>query len=138
VDVIPKRVSRSLLEPAMRLPQPVRLICREDTADRLLADLSARRLKMVLSDGPIGTAVEFEGFNHLLGECGVCFLAMESLRSAMPRDESFSSQCGDNEVWMPMHLLRLSYYFAYNSNFGSSDPGRSVPCRSRSPTWRSA
>jgi len=79
VDVIPKRVARSLLEPAMRLPQPVRLICREDKADRLLADLSARRLDMVLSDGPIGTAVGFEGFNHLLGECGVCFLAAESV-----------------------------------------------------------
>src|SRR5436190_21528636 len=79
VDVIPKLVARSLLEPAMRLPQPVRLVCREDKADRLLADLSARRLDMVLSDGPIATAVGFEGFNHLLGECGVCFFAAERL-----------------------------------------------------------
>ena len=79
VDVIPKLVARSLLEPAMRLPQPVRLICREDKGDRLLADLSARRLDMVLSDGPIATAVGFEGFNHLLGECGVCFFAAERL-----------------------------------------------------------
>ena len=79
VDVIPKRVARSLLEPALRLPQPVRLICREDKADRLLADWSARRLDMVLSDGPIATAVGFEGFNHLLGECGVCFFAAEQL-----------------------------------------------------------
>ena len=79
VDVIPKPVARRLLEPALRLPQPVRLICREDKADRLLADLSARRLDMVLSDGPIGTAVGFKGFNHLLGECGVCFFAAPSL-----------------------------------------------------------
>ncbi|HEX5241646.1 MAG TPA: LysR substrate-binding domain-containing protein [Tepidisphaeraceae bacterium] len=79
VDVIPKPVARLLLEPAMRLPQPVRLICREDKADRLLADLSARRLDMVLSDGPIRTAVGFQGFNHLLGECGVCFFAAPKL-----------------------------------------------------------
>jgi LysR family transcriptional activator of nhaA len=85
VDVIPKLVARSLLEPAMRLPQPVRLVCREDKADRLLADLSARRVDMVLSDGPIATAVGFEGFNHLLGECGVCFFAVERLAKRYAR-----------------------------------------------------
>ena len=75
VDVIPKPVARRLLEPAMQLTQAVRLTCREDKADRLLADLAARRLDVILSDGPIGTAMGFEGFNHLLGECGVCFFA---------------------------------------------------------------
>src|SRR5687768_8105378 len=34
LDVIPKPVVRQLLEPALRLPQPVRLICREDKAER--------------------------------------------------------------------------------------------------------
>jgi LysR family transcriptional activator of nhaA len=81
VDVIPKPVARRLLEPAMRLDQAVRLTCREDKADRLLADLAARRLDMVLSDGPIGTAMGFEGFNHLLGECGVCFFASRAVAS---------------------------------------------------------
>ena len=75
VDVIPKPVARRLLEPAIRLAQAVRLTCREDKADRLLADLAARRLDVILGDGPIGTAMGFEGFNHLLGECGVCFFA---------------------------------------------------------------
>lgn len=74
VDVIPKTVVRLLLEPALRLP--VRLICREDKADRLLLDLAARRLDIVLSDAPIGTAVEVQGFSHLLGECGVTFFAV--------------------------------------------------------------
>jgi LysR family transcriptional activator of nhaA len=41
LDAIPKPVVRRLLDPALRLPQPVRLICREDKADRLLADLAA-------------------------------------------------------------------------------------------------
>jgi LysR family transcriptional activator of nhaA len=75
VDVIPKTVARLLLEPALRLEQPVRLICREDKSDRLLLDLAARRLDIVLSDAPIGTAVEVQGFSHLLGECGVTFFA---------------------------------------------------------------
>jgi len=85
LDVIPKPVVRQLLEPALRLPQPLRLICREDKADRLLADLAARRTDMVLSDAPIGTAVQVEGFNHLLGESGVSFFASAELAKRLKR-----------------------------------------------------
>jgi LysR family transcriptional activator of nhaA len=85
VDVIPKTVVRLLLTPALRLAQPVRLICREDKADRLLLDLAARRLDIVLSDAPIGNAVEVQGFNHLLGECGVTFFAAPAVASKVRR-----------------------------------------------------
>ncbi|MCC6423926.1 MAG: transcriptional activator NhaR [Phycisphaerales bacterium] len=85
VDVIPKTVARQLLEPALHLPQPVRLVCREDKADRLLADLAARRTDMVLSDGPIGTAVQIQGHNHLLGDSGVSFFAREDLAKRYKR-----------------------------------------------------
>ena len=79
LDAIPKPVVRRLLEPALKLSQPVRLVCREDKADRLLADLAARRTDVVLSDSPIGTAVQVRGFNHLLGESGVSFFATDEL-----------------------------------------------------------
>jgi LysR family transcriptional activator of nhaA len=89
VDVIPKTLVHRLLAPVLRLPQSVHLICREDKGDRLLADLSARRFDVVLSDGPIGTAVQLRGYNHLLGECGVSFFATPSLadryRRGFPR-----------------------------------------------------
>lgn len=79
LDAIPKPMVRQLLEPALHLPQPVRLICREDKADRLLSDLAARRTDVVLSDAPIGNAVQVEGFNHLLGESGISFFASKAL-----------------------------------------------------------
>src|SRR5687768_649917 len=85
LDVIPKIVIRQLLEPALRLSQPVRLICREDKADRLLADLAARRTDVVLSDAPIGTAVHVQGFNHLLGESSVSFFATTNLATRLKR-----------------------------------------------------
>ena len=85
LDVIPKIVVRQMLEPALRLAQPVRLICREDKADRLLADLAARRTDVVLSDAPIGTAVQLQGFNHLLGESGVSFFATAELATRLKR-----------------------------------------------------
>lgn len=77
LDVIPKPLARQLLAPAMELDQPVRLICREDKSDRLLADLAARRTEVVLSDAPIGTAVQVQGYHHLLGECGVSFFGTD-------------------------------------------------------------
>ena len=86
LDVIPKPVVRQLLEPALRLTQPVRLICREDKADRLLSDLAARRTDMVLSDAPIGTGVHVQGFNHLLGESGVSFFASKELAPRLKRN----------------------------------------------------
>lgn len=79
VDVIPKRVVRYLLEPALKLKPAVRLICREDKADRLLADLASRRVDVVISDAPIGTGVHVQGHNRLLIECGVSFLATREL-----------------------------------------------------------
>jgi LysR family transcriptional activator of nhaA len=79
LDVIPKPVARQLLAPAQKLAEPVRLICREDTSDRLLTDLATRRTDVVLSDAPIGTAVQLKAFNHLLGESGVSFFATAEL-----------------------------------------------------------
>ncbi len=85
VDIIPKRVVRHLLEPALNLKPAVRLICREDKADRLLADLAARRVDVVISDAPIGTGVHIQGHNHLLAECGVSFLATRALAAKYRR-----------------------------------------------------
>ncbi len=85
LDVIPKIVVRELLDPVLRLPQPVRLICREDKADRLLADLAARRTDVVLSDAPIGTAININGFNHLLGESGVSFFASKEVAARLKK-----------------------------------------------------
>jgi LysR family transcriptional activator of nhaA len=79
LDLLPKPVVRRVLEPALKLPQPVRLICREDKADRLLADLAARRIDIVISDSPIGAAAYGQGFNHMLGESGLAFFATPDL-----------------------------------------------------------
>jgi LysR family transcriptional activator of nhaA len=85
LDVIPKSVVYRLLEPALKLPQPIRIVCREDKSDRLLADLAARRFDVVLSDGPIGTAMQVRGFNHLLAETGITFFASPSLGAKLAR-----------------------------------------------------
>src|SRR4051812_5882025 len=98
-DVIPKRVVRRLLEPALALKPGIRLICKEDTSGRLLADLAEGRLDVVLSDAPIGTGIHVQGFNHLLSECGTSFLAKKSL--AMKYRRGFPKSLDGAPVLLP-------------------------------------
>lgn len=89
LDVIPKTVVYKLLEPALNLPGGVSIVCREDKSDRLVTDLAARRYDVVLSDSPIGTALQVRGFNHMLGECGVSLFSeaksAKRLRAGFPK-----------------------------------------------------
>lgn len=88
-DVVPKRVARALLDPALHLEAPVRLVCREDRPERLLAALAVHELDVVLTDAPVPGNVRVKAFNHELGECGVTFLATPALakthRAGFPR-----------------------------------------------------
>ena len=74
VDVMPKSIAHWLIEPALRLDERVRLVCREATPEQLLAQLSVQTLDVVLSDAPIAPGVKVRAYNHLLGETGVSFL----------------------------------------------------------------
>lgn len=84
-DVLPKAVAYRLIEPALHLPEPIQVICREDRPDRLLTELAAHELDVILSDAPIGPTVRVRAFNHLLGECGVTFFGDARLASAHRR-----------------------------------------------------
>ena len=74
-DVVPKLVAYRLIEPALHLPEPVRVVCREGTPESLLAELAVHRLDVVLSDGPIPPTSRVKAYNHQLGSCGVTFMA---------------------------------------------------------------
>ncbi len=87
-DVLPKTIAFRLIEPALRLRTPLHLICREDRPDHLLADLAVHDVDVVLSDAPASPAANIRAFNHLLGECGVSFLAprkLAFLKKGFPR-----------------------------------------------------
>ena len=53
VDVLPKSITHRILDPALQMSEPVRMICREADLDTLLAELAVHRLDLVLSDRPI-------------------------------------------------------------------------------------
>jgi LysR family transcriptional activator of nhaA len=84
-DVIPKLIAHRLLHPVLELGEPVRLVCREDKPDRLLAELAVHGLDLVLADAPLGPTHKIKAFNHLLGECGVTFFGSVPLVRAHRR-----------------------------------------------------
>jgi LysR family transcriptional regulator, transcriptional activator of nhaA len=78
-DQMPKLIVYRLLEPALVLDEAVRLVCVEGKSEQLLTDLALHRLDVVLTDAPLGPAPRVRAFNHLLGECGITFFAVEAL-----------------------------------------------------------
>lgn len=82
-DVVPKSIAHQLLAPVLRLPEPIRLICREDRLERLLADLAVHRLDMVLADRPMPSDMGVKGYSHPLGECDVAFFASRDLAARL-------------------------------------------------------
>lgn len=83
VDVLPKSIAHRLLGPALRMPDAVRMVCREATIDTLLAELAVHRLDLVLADRPVPSTVSARAFSHKLGECAVSFLAAGPLRARL-------------------------------------------------------
>lgn len=78
-DVVPKAIAYQLLAPALTLPEPVKLVCREDRLEQLAAELSIHRLDMVLADRPLPANMDIKGYSHPLGDCGIVFMAARSL-----------------------------------------------------------
>src|SRR5688572_6614771 len=91
-DVLPKEIAQRLLAPAMRLGQPVRITCHEGTLERLVARLAMHELDVVISDAPASPTLNVRAYNHLLGSCGITWMATPaiaaSLRRGFPRSLS--------------------------------------------------
>jgi LysR family transcriptional activator of nhaA len=85
-DVLPKEIAFKLIEPALRLPEHVRVLCREAGLDRLVAELTLHELDVVLSDAPITPSLNIRAYSHPLGDCGVVFMGTHDLtRQYRPR-----------------------------------------------------
>ena len=82
-DVLPKFIASQLLEPAYDLDASVRVTCHEGKLDQLLSDMALYNLDLVLADAPVGTATRVRAYNHLLGECGIIFVATRSLADGL-------------------------------------------------------
>ncbi|MGE8185977.1 transcriptional activator NhaR [Pseudomonas sp. NPDC086278] len=85
-DVVPKSIVYRLIAPTMELSEPLRITCREDKLERLLADLAIQRLDLVISDSPMPSHLDIKGYSQKLGECGISFFATAELAAQYGQD----------------------------------------------------
>ncbi len=105
VDVVPKLIVRRLLQPALALPEPHRLVCHEDSHERLLAELALHSLDIVISDAPVPPGSNIRAFNHLLGETGVSFFGTRALVNTYKR--GFPASLTGAPLLLPLEGLTL-------------------------------
>lgn len=82
-DSVPKAIAYRLLEPALKLAEPVRMVCREGRLAPLLAELAVHRLEMIIADRAMPTHLNVRGYNHLLGESGLTVFGTRRLAKAL-------------------------------------------------------
>jgi LysR family transcriptional activator of nhaA len=84
-DVLPKEIAYRIVEPAMQLKQPVRVVCREGALERLVADLAVHDVDVVLSDAPVTPTLDIPTYSHSLGSCKVYWMATPALARTLRR-----------------------------------------------------
>lgn len=82
-DSVSKLIACRLVEPALKLPEPVSLVCREGRLDSLVADLAVHRLDLIIADRPMPSHFSVRGYNHLLGESGMTVFAAAQLAKTL-------------------------------------------------------
>ena len=92
VDAVPKSMAHRLLRPAMKLAEPVRLICHEDKPEGLFAELAIHKLDLVIADRPLPRELGVKGFNHELGRSMVAVCAVPALADRYRGDFPLSLQ----------------------------------------------
>lgn len=118
-DSVAKSVAYNLLEPALALPERVRMICHEGKFGDLMAQLALHRLDLVIADEPVSRKISVKAFNHPLGTSAMSFLAAPSL---LPQLQGRFPRCLDGvpmlvqgssssvrqrlDQWLTKHQLR--------------------------------
>ena len=85
-SALPKTVVYKVVEPVLRLPHDITLVCREGPIEVMLADLAINKVDMVLSDIPLTSALSIKAYNHFLGESGLSFFAAPRLAKRYKRN----------------------------------------------------
>lgn len=85
-DIMPKLVAFRLLQPALELDQPVRLICHEGEMSQLVSDLAIHKLDVVLSDIALDPLYKIQAYSHRLGESEVMVVGTKTLAKRYRRD----------------------------------------------------
>jgi LysR family transcriptional activator of nhaA len=98
-NAVPKLIVYRLLRPASRGPHAFHLVCRENNAEQLVAELATHALDVVIADAPAPPHVRVKAFSHLLGESDTAFFAPAALAARLRR--RFPDSLRDAPVVLP-------------------------------------
>lgn len=79
--------------------QNLRLVCREDSTEALLAELASHALDVVIADVPAPPHVRVKAFSHLLGESDTSLFAAAPLARRLRR--GFPKSLNDTPMLLP-------------------------------------
>lgn len=80
-DVLPKVMSRSFIEVALRQEQHMHLVCRQDRAESLEASLASYGLDLVIADAPLSPRVKVRAYSEKLGDFTLSLFGTPDLAS---------------------------------------------------------
>lgn len=98
-NAVPKLIVHRLLLPAVSGELAIRLVCREDSPEALLAELATHTLDVVITDVPAPPHVRVKAFSHLLGESDTSFFAAGPLATKLRR--RFPRSLNDAPLLLP-------------------------------------
>jgi LysR family transcriptional activator of nhaA len=98
-NAVPKLIVQRLLQPAIVHAQNLRLVCREDSTEALLAELASHALDVVIADVPAPPHVRVKAFSHLLGESDTSLFAAAPLARRLRR--GFPKSLNDTPMLLP-------------------------------------
>jgi LysR family transcriptional activator of nhaA len=82
-DAVAKSVAYRLLEPALQLAEPVRMVCTEGRFNDLMAQMALHRMDLVIADEPLTARLSIKGFNHALGSSPMTFFSAPALAATL-------------------------------------------------------
>lgn len=98
-DAVPKSAAARLLRPAVDRYPEIRLICREGDPDRLLGELAAQRVDLVLVDRPVDPVTPIKAIDHELARWKIAFFGRSDL--VIPRRGDFPVSLEEAPVLLP-------------------------------------
>jgi LysR family transcriptional activator of nhaA len=81
-DSLPKLSAYRMLEAALHMERPVRLVCEEDQFEALLADLALHKLDVVLTDREVRAGASLKVFSHQLFDSAMVVVGAPALARA--------------------------------------------------------
>ena len=125
---IPKLIAQRMIQPALHLETPLRIVCVERSLEELLGELAVHSLDVVLSDRPIPEGLNVRAYSHSLGECGTSwFVATTVPRKREALAETLGNAClllprggsvlrSQIDAWLEASNVRVRIAFEFDDS----------------------